>query len=125
MRQTIGMFFWKPAHRKLICFTAPLRKRRESMYLTIQGFVLRVSDYGDHVALLTVLSKKHGKLTVKARGALRKGSKTAAATQQLTYSEMTLFGNRGRWTVNEASVREGFDGLRTDIGSFALGSYFA
>ena len=38
---------------------------------------------------------------------------------------MTLFGNLGRWTVNEATVKEGFDGLRTDIGSFALGCYFA
>ena len=56
---------------------------------------------------------------------MRKSSKTAAATQQLTYSEMTLFGNLGRWTVNEATVKEGFDGLRADIGNFALGCYFA
>ena len=38
---------------------------------------------------------------------------------------MTLFGNRGKWTVNEASVIEGFDGLRTDLEAFALGAYFA
>ena len=95
------------------------------MFKTANALVLREVRYKEADRILTLLTDTDGKLTVKARGALRKGSKTAAATQQLTYSEMTLFGNRGRWTVNEASVREGFDGLRTDIGSFALGSYFA
>ena len=75
--------------------------------------------------MLTLFTSTDGKITAKARGALRKGSKTAAAAQQLTYSEMTLFGNRGKWTVNEASVIEPFSGLRTDIADFALGCYFA
>ena len=44
------------------------------MYLTIQGIVLRVTDYNDRDALLTVLSRRHGKLTVKARGLRRKNS---------------------------------------------------
>ena len=42
------------------------------MYLTIRGVVLRVTDYNDRDALLTVLSQAHGKLTVKARGLRRK-----------------------------------------------------
>ena len=125
MRQTIGMFFWKPAHRKLICFTAPLRKRRESMYLTIQGIVLRVSDYGDHDALLTVLSKKHGKLTVKARGLRRKNSPLSAVCQLLAYGEFTLFEYRGQYTVNEAHVLNLFQKLRCDLEQLSLASYFA
>ena len=44
------------------------------MYLTIQAIVLRVTDYNDRDALLTVLSRNHGKLTVKARGLRRKNS---------------------------------------------------
>lgn len=95
------------------------------MFNTVRALVLREVRYKEADRILTLLSNTEGKLTVKARGALRKGSKTAAATQQLTYSEMTLFGNRGKWTVNEASVVEGFGGLRTDIADFALGSYFA
>lgn len=75
--------------------------------------------------MLTLMSDSEGKISVKARGALRKGSRTAAATQQLCYSEMVLFGNRGRWTVNEASVKEDFSGLHGDICDFSLGCYFA
>ena len=95
------------------------------MFKTVNALVLREVRYKEADRILTLLTDTDGKITAKARGALRKGSKIAAATQQLTYSEMTLFGNLGRWTVNEAVVREGFDGLRADIGSFALGSYFA
>jgi len=42
------------------------------MYLTIQGIVLRVTDYNDKDALLTMLTRRHGRLTVKARGLRRK-----------------------------------------------------
>ena len=38
---------------------------------------------------------------------------------------MTLFGNRGRWTVNEATVKEPFAGLREEMERLALGAYFA
>ena len=95
------------------------------MFNTTNALVLRETRYKEADRILTLLTDKEGKITVKARGALRKGSKTAAATQQLTYSEMTLFGNRGRWTVNEASVKEAFSGLRQDMDSLSLGSYFA
>ena len=44
------------------------------MYMTIQGIVLRVTDYNDRDALLTLLTRQHGKLTVKARGLRRKNS---------------------------------------------------
>ena len=92
------------------------------MFNTTNALVLRETRYKEADRILTLLTDKEGKITVKARGALRKSSKTAAATQQLTYSEMTLFGNRGRWTVNEASVKEAFSGLRMDMEALSLGS---
>ena len=95
------------------------------MFQTLRALVLREVRYKEADRILTLFTDTFGKITVKARGALRKSSRTAAATQQLTYAEMTLFGNRGRWTVNEASLIESFDGLRGDIERFALGSYFA
>ncbi len=95
------------------------------MYKTVNAIVLREVRYREADRMLTLLTDTDGKLSAKARGALRKGSRMAAATQQLTYSELTLFGNRGRWTVDEGLVKEGFDGLREDIGALALGCYFA
>ena len=95
------------------------------MYLTIQGIVLRVTDYNDRDALLTVLSRRHGKLTIKARGLRRRNSPLVAPCQLLAYGEFTLFEYRGAYTINEASSLELFPELRRDLTKLSLGTYFA
>lgn len=95
------------------------------MYLTIQGIVLRVTDYNDKDALLTVLTRRHGKLTVKARGLRRKNSPLTAPCQLLSYGEFTLFEYRGQYTINEAQSIELFMPLRRELTKLALGTYFA
>jgi DNA repair protein RecO (recombination protein O) len=95
------------------------------MYLTIQGIVLRVTDYNDRDALLTVLSRNHGKLTVKARGLRRKNSPLVAPCQLLAFGEFTLFEYRGQYTINEAHSLELFQNLRRDLTKLSLGTYFA
>lgn len=95
------------------------------MYITTKGLVLRSVNYKDSSKILTVLTETEGKLTVSARGALRKNSKMAAATQQLAFSEMTLHKSRDRWILTEALTIELFDGLSADIELLALGVYFA
>ena len=94
------------------------------MYLTIQGVVLRVTDYNDRDALLTVLTREHGKLTIKARGLRRKNNPLAAVCQILAYAEFTLFEYRGQYTINEAHVLRLFDKLRMDLEKLSLASYF-
>jgi len=95
------------------------------MYLTIQGIVLRVTDYNDRDALLTVLSRNHGKLTIKARGLRRKNSPLIAPCQLLAFGEFTLFEYRGMYTINEAHSIELFTPLRRDLTKLSLGTYFA
>lgn len=95
------------------------------MYLTIQAIVLRVTDYNDRDALLTVLSRDHGKLTVKARGLRRKNSPLIAPCQLLAFGEFTLFEYRGQYTINEAHSIELFTPLRRDLTRLSLGTYFA
>lgn len=95
------------------------------MYLTIQGIVLRVTDYNDKDALLTVLTRRHGKLTIKARGLRRKNSPLIAPCQLLAYGEFTLFEYRGQYTINEAQSLELFTPLRRDLTKLSLGTYFA
>ena len=87
--------------------------------------MLRETAYKDSSKIMTVLTGTEGKLTVSARGALRKNSKLTSAAQLLVYSEMTLFSNRDRWTLTEARSVEQFSGLRSDVALLALGSYFA
>ena len=95
------------------------------MYLTIQAIVLRVTDYNDRDALLTVLSRNHGKLTIKARGLRRKNSPLIAPCQLLAYGEFTLFEYKNQYTINEANSLELFQPLRRDLTKLSLGTYFA
>ena len=95
------------------------------MYLTIQAIVLRVTDYNDRDALLTVLSRNHGKLTIKARGLRRKNSPLIAPCQLLSYGEFTLFEYKGQYSINEAHSLELFSPLRRDLTKLSLGTYFA
>ena len=95
------------------------------MHLKIQALVLRVTDYNDRDALLTVLSRNHGKLTLKARGLRRKNSPLVAPCQLLAYGEFVLFEYRGQYTINEASSIELFQPLRRDLTKLSLGTYFA
>lgn len=95
------------------------------MYMTIQGVVLRVTDYSEYDSLLTLLTAKHGKLTVKARGLRRKNSPLIAPCQLLAYGEFTIFEYRGQYTINEAHSIELFTPLRRDLIKLSLGTYFA
>ena len=95
------------------------------MLLTTQGIVLRGVDYKESDKILTVLTRDGGKLTVRAKGCRRKGSRLAASVQLLAWSDMTLFEYRDRYTLNDAEPLELFWGVRSDVEKVALGSYFA
>ena len=95
------------------------------MYLTTRALVLRVTDYNDADALLTLLTPNHGKVTAKARGLRRKNSPLTAPCQLLAYADFTLFEYRDYYTINEASSVALFSPLRRDLCKLSLGTYFA
>ena len=94
------------------------------MYLTVQGLVLRVTAFNDTDAILTLLTRNHGKLSVKARGLRRKNSPLTAPCQLLAFGEFILFEYRGMYSINEAHSIELFQNLRKDIVKLSLGTYF-
>ncbi len=95
------------------------------MLIDTKMLVLRAVDYKESDRILTVLTPDLGRVTVKARGCRRKGSRLAAAAQLLTYSEAALFAYRDHYTLNEAEPLECFWGVRGGVEELALGSYFA
>ena len=95
------------------------------MFIKTEGVVLREVVYNDADKLLDVLTGDRGLLTVRARGVRGRSSELKSACQLLTYSEFTLFENRGRLTINEAVSIEQFRKLRDDVELLSLGSYFA
>ena len=75
------------------------------------GLVLRVTETKESDKILTVLTPDMGKIPLIARGARRKNSRIAAASQLLAYSELTLY-KRGNWyMLDEASTLELFDAV--------------
>ena len=95
------------------------------MYVSTRALVIRSVPYRDSDRILTVLSDKLGRITVKVRGASRKNSPLSSASQLFCCSDMVLFEKDGRYTLNEAHITEQFEGLRADLHAMSLASYFA
>lgn len=95
------------------------------MYQTVRGLTIRTVDYKEADQILTILTDTRGCLTVKARGVRRKGSRLKAAAQLFTFSQMTLYEQKGRATLHDAEILQQFPGLQTDLTKLALASYFA
>ena len=93
--------------------------------LVTRGVVLRQTDTKESDKILTVLTADLGKISLIAKGARRKNSRIAAASELLVYSEMTIF-RKGNWyLLDEASTLELFDGVRRDFLLLSLASYFS
>ncbi len=95
------------------------------MYLKTQGLVLRQTNYKEADKILTVLTKEHGKMTLKASACRRKNSKLMSIAQLLVYSDMTLLERQDRFSLKEGLTIEQFLGLRHDVVNLSLASYFA
>ena len=95
------------------------------MYQTVRGLTIRSVDYKEADKILTVLTDTRGCLTMKARGVRRKGSRLKAAAQLFTFSQMTLYEQNGRATLQEAEVLQQFPGIQSDLTKLALASYLA
>ena len=95
------------------------------MFLKTDGLVVRQVNYKDNDQILTVLTKEHGLMTLKARGVRSRSSRLKGACQLLAYSEFTVFENRGFHTIDEANAIQMFPELRADIELLSLASYFA
>ncbi len=95
------------------------------MFISTRGLVVRSVRYRDADSMLTVLTDRLGKITVKARGANRKNSAFLSSVQLFAFSDMVLFEKGGRYTLNEAHTTEQFEGLRQDLARMAAASYFA
>lgn len=91
----------------------------------LHGVVLRRTETKESDSILTVLTAEKGKLAVIARGARKRGSRLAAASQLLAYSEMTVYESRGWHMMREGTTVQIFAGLRQEVERLALASYFA
>lgn len=93
--------------------------------IVTRGLVLRETQTKEADKILTVLTAEHGRLAVIARGARRKNSRIAAASQLLAFSELVVYEQRNWFLLDEASTIALWDNVRQDVERLALASYFA
>lgn len=94
------------------------------MRINTRGLIIRDTAVKNEDRLVTVLTPDLGVIRAFVRRARRLKGNSAAATQLLGYSELTLFCNRDTYTIDEADPIDIFFELRSDIERLSLAQYF-
>ena len=79
------------------------------------ALVIRTREHGEADKLLTLFSREHGKLQAVAKGVRKPTSRQRAGAQLFTYGDFLLHRGRTWDTVNQASPRESFAHLWSDL----------
>jgi DNA repair protein RecO (recombination protein O) len=94
--------------------------------LKTPAILLRKTDYGDFDLILTVFSLRQGKLSLIVKSG-KKSKKRFAGVLEL-FSQMEIVASRGRRgrlaVLQEASLREPYANIRSDIRKTAYASYW-
>lgn len=93
------------------------------MLILTEGFVLRSRKYKEADNLLTIFTRKAGKINAVAKGAFRPKSSLLAGTQAFSYSEFVLYKGRSLYTVRQCDVKEIFYPLREDLKKLSYAAY--
>ncbi len=93
--------------------------------LNLPALVIRQSDYGENDKLLTLLTAEKGRMTVCIKGGKSLRNKNLACSGLLCYSEFTVKGRNGFYTLSEAALIEQFFGLRGNLTRYAAAQYVA
>lgn len=93
--------------------------------LTLDGIVIGELPLNDNDKLLTLITSKRGKMVVLAKGIKAINSKRSAGAQLFCYSTFGFVKREERLYLDAIEVKDSFQGLRDDLESVALASYFA
>ena len=94
------------------------------MLVNTEGIVLKSMKYKENDGILTVFSRKLGKISVMARGIRSSKSKQLAGTQPLCYSDFILYKGKTMYTLNNAEPIANHYKLREDLDLLAVASFF-
>lgn len=81
----------------------------------VEGIVLKRRNTGEADRILTVFTRTHGKLTVKAVGVRKIASKRSSHIELLNRVSMGLYKGKGMPVVTEAMALESFPQVKEDL----------
>lgn len=80
-----------------------------------EGIVIRRRNFGEADRLLTIFSKKQGKIQVKAVGVRKINSRRSSHIELLNYSTFNLYKGRSMSLLTEVSNIEDFSEIKEDL----------
>ncbi|TCO80031.1 DNA repair protein RecO [Marinisporobacter balticus] len=93
------------------------------MLLKTDAVVLKQSKFGEGHAVLTLFSKKTGKLQAVNKGYKKSGGKYSVGTQPFCYGEFVLFKGSGLYQISQVDLKDSFYKLRENVIKLTYASY--
>jgi len=88
-----------------------------------EGIVLRENKYKESSKILSVYTRKNGKVSVMARGANRPKSRLLANTQVFSYNEYQFRRGRNFYYINQADIIDSFYAIRENMERLVYGFF--
>lgn len=92
--------------------------------MTINGLVVKSTDFGDCDKILTLLTLEKGLVSVTVKGAKSIRCKFSSMSETFCYGIYNVRRNGKYYYIYDGSVIEGFYPIRNDIAKLALATYF-
>lgn len=89
----------------------------------INGIVMKSTDYGETHKIVTIFSKKYGKITALARGAKKPKSRMAAVTQPFIFAQFFIYVGKGLSTIQQGEIINSNRLIRENIIKTAYAAY--
>lgn len=101
-------------------------KENRAMTFKTDGIVIREGATGEQDRIVTVLTRDKGVIKAFANGARNPKNKNVSSTGLLCYSDFLINKTqKGIYIIREATAKEVFFSLRSDIVRLSLAQYFA
>ena len=91
--------------------------------INTQGIVLKSVPYKENDLILTIFSRKLGKISVIARGAKKSKSSLLSSSQIFAYSNFTLKREGNMYRVTQSEIIKSFYNLSYDFEAFSYATY--
>ena len=91
--------------------------------LNTQGIVLKAVRYKDNDLILTIFTRKLGKIAALAKGAKKNKSSLLSSSQLFSYSNYTLIKHGNMYRVNQSDTIKSFYDLSYDLEAFSYATY--
>lgn len=91
----------------------------------VEGIVLRQVKFKESDKILTIFTRKNGKIQVIAKGARNPKNKLIACTQNFCHSEFILYKGKNLYRLNQGDIINSFYSIREDLVKLAYCTYIS